>query len=134
MRAAIASRVKTVFISVVTACLLASPAAAEDGVTSDTIVFGQAAVLQGPASALGQGMRAGISAAFEEANKNGGVHGRKLSLTSVDDGYEPDKSITATKKLIEQDKVFALIARSARRRRRPRSRSPLPPRCPSSVP
>src|SRR5262245_21002263 len=109
MRAAIAFRVKTVFISVVTACLLASPAAAEDGVTSDTIVFGQAAVLQGPASALGQGMRAGISAAFEEANKNGGVHGRKLSLTSVDDGYEPDKSITATKKLIEQDKVFVLI-------------------------
>src|SRR5215470_7867684 len=109
MRAAIAFRVKTVFISVVTAWLLASPAAAEDGVTSDTIAFGQAAVLQGPASALGQGMRAGISAAFEEANKNGGVHGRKLSLTSIDDGYEPDKSIAATKKLIEQDKVFSLI-------------------------
>ena len=85
------------------------PGWAEDGVTSDTIVFGQATVLEGPASALGQGMRAGIRAAFEEANKKGGVHGRKLELVSVDDGYEPDKSIAATKKLIEQDKVFALI-------------------------
>ena len=96
-----------------TAALLALaspvPAGAEDGVTSDTIVFGQAAVLEGPASALGIGMRAGINAAFEEANKSGGVHGRKLKLISIDDGYEPDKAIAATKKLIEQDKVFALM-------------------------
>jgi ABC-type branched-subunit amino acid transport system substrate-binding protein len=85
------------------------PAGAEDGLTSDTIVFGQAAVLEGPASALGIGMRTGLNAAFEEANRSGGVHGRKLKLISVDDGYEPDKSIAATKRLIEQDKVFALI-------------------------
>ena len=58
------------------ACTL--PAAAEDGVTPDAIVFGQAAVLEGPASALGIGMRAGIGAAFDEANKKGGVHGRQL--------------------------------------------------------
>jgi ABC-type branched-subunit amino acid transport system substrate-binding protein len=86
-----------------------APAAAEDGVTPDTIVFGQAAVLEGAASALGQGMRAGISAAFEEVNKKGGVNSRKLKLISVDDGYEPDRSIATTKKLIEEDKVFALI-------------------------
>ena len=82
---------------------------AEDGVTDDAIVFGQAAVLEGPAAALGNGMRQGITAAFEEANRSGGVHGRKLKLISVDDGYEPDKAIAATKKLIEADKVFALI-------------------------
>jgi branched-chain amino acid transport system substrate-binding protein len=89
------------------ACSL--PAAAEDGVTPDAIMFGQAAVLEGPASALGTGMRAGIGAAFDEANKKGGVHGRQLKLISVDDGYEPDKSIAATKKLIDEDKVFALV-------------------------
>jgi ABC-type branched-subunit amino acid transport system substrate-binding protein len=87
----------------------AMPAKAEDGVTAEAVVFGQAAPLEGPAAALGLGMRAGINAAFEEANRNGGVHGRKLKLISVNDGYEPDKSIGATKKLIEQDKVFALI-------------------------
>jgi branched-chain amino acid transport system substrate-binding protein len=85
------------------------PASAEDGVSADTITFGQAAPLDGPAAALGTGMRAGLLAAFEEANKNGGVQGRKLKLLSRDDGYEPDRSITETKKLIEDDKVFALV-------------------------
>src|ERR1043166_6199997 len=84
-------------------------AAAENGITVDSITFGQAAVLEGPASALGRGMRAGIQAAFDEANARGGVHGRKLKLVSRDDGYEPDRAIAETKKLIEEDKVFALI-------------------------
>jgi ABC-type branched-subunit amino acid transport system substrate-binding protein len=66
-------------------------------------------VLEGPASALGQGMRTGIQAAFDEINKKGGIHGRKLKLVSIDDGYEPDKSIAAVKKLIEDEKVYALI-------------------------
>ncbi len=82
---------------------------AEDGVTAGEIVFGQAAVLDGPAAALGIGMQVGMNAAFDEANKKGGVHGRKLKLISVDDGYEPEKAIVAAKKLIEQDKVFALL-------------------------
>jgi ABC-type branched-subunit amino acid transport system substrate-binding protein len=101
------------FATMLAACLvlaaLAGNARAENGVTSDTILFGQAAVLQGPASALGIGMKAGLEAAFEEANRGGGVHGRKLKLVSVDDGYEPSKSIAATRKLIEEDRVFALI-------------------------
>ena len=99
--------------SAILACIVATgivePAAAETGVSADAIVFGQAAALEGPASALGQGMRFGIQAAFDEINKKGGVHGRKLRLISVDDGYEPDRSIAQTKKLIEEDKVFALI-------------------------
>src|SRR3984893_16589365 len=85
------------------------PVAAEDGVAADSITFGQAAVLEGPASALGQGMRAGIQAAFDEVNARGGVNGRKLKLISRDHGYEPDRAIAMTKKLIEEDKVFALI-------------------------
>jgi branched-chain amino acid transport system substrate-binding protein len=85
------------------------PALAEDGVTADTIVFGQAAVLEGPASALGIGMRTGLQAAFDEVNAKGGVHGRKLKLISENDGYEPDRAIAATRKLIETEKVFALI-------------------------
>lgn len=93
--------------AVVLACLV--PAKAESGVSPDTIVFGQAAVLQGPASALGLGMKAGLDAAFDEVNRKGGVHGRKVRLVSVDDGYEPSKSIAATRRLIEDEKVFALI-------------------------
>jgi ABC-type branched-subunit amino acid transport system substrate-binding protein len=95
---------------VVIAALLATgvPAFAEDGVSADKVVFGQATALEGPASALGQGMKSGLEAAFAEINKAGGVKGRKLELKSIDDGYEPSKSIEAVKKLLEEDKVFAV--------------------------
>jgi ABC-type branched-subunit amino acid transport system substrate-binding protein len=83
--------------------------AGEIGVDPDRILFGQAAVLAGPSSALGQGMRQGIVAAFAEVNARGGVHGRRLELISRDDGYDPDRSAAQTTKLIEEDKVFALI-------------------------
>lgn len=83
-------------------------ASAEDGVSADKIVFGQAAALEGPASALGTGMKLGLEAAFAEINKAGGIKGRKLELKSVDDGYEPTKSIEAVKKLLADDKVFAI--------------------------
>jgi ABC-type branched-subunit amino acid transport system substrate-binding protein len=86
----------------------ASPASAEDGVTADKIVFGQPAPLEGPTAALGLGMKVGINAAFAEANKAGGVKGRKLELKSVDDGYEPTKSIEVVNKLLGEDKVFAI--------------------------
>ena len=76
----------------------------ETGVNSHSIMFGQAAALDGPSSALGQGMRQGILAAFAEVNAKGGVHGRKLELISRDDGYDPDRSIAETTRLIEQDK------------------------------
>jgi branched-chain amino acid transport system substrate-binding protein len=85
------------------------PATAEDGVTADAVLFGQSAPLEGPASALGQGMRRGILAAFNSANRAGGIHGRTLKLISRDDAYEPDRSILQTTKLIQDDKVFALI-------------------------
>ena len=84
------------------------PAAAEDGVSADKIMFGQAAALSGPAGQLGQGMKIGMEAAFAEVNKAGGVRGRKLELKSIDDGYEPTQSIEAVKKLLTDDKVFAI--------------------------
>jgi branched-chain amino acid transport system substrate-binding protein len=110
MQPAVGARTGALITATIAATLLAATLVrAEDGVSADTIVFGQAAVFEGPAAALGTGMRAGIQAAFEEANRNGGVQGRRLKLVTVDDGYEPDKAIVATKKLIEEDKVFALI-------------------------
>ena len=59
---------------------------------------------RGPAAALGLGM-----AAFHEANAAGGAHGRKLELISYNDDYEPEVAIAKTNKLIDEDKVFALI-------------------------
>lgn len=92
---------------------VAAPAGADSGqspgVDDSRILFGQSAAFEGPAAALGIGMRDGILAAFEEANREGGVDGRRLDLVALDDGYEPERAIANTRRLIDQDKVFALI-------------------------
>lgn len=94
--------------SAAAALVLGSAAQAEPGVTSDRILFGQPAPLTGPAAALGLEMRVGLLAAFAEVNNAGGIHGRRLELISQDDGYEPLRSIEAARRLLEQEKVFAL--------------------------
>ena len=83
--------------------------AAEPGIDAERILFGQSAALTGPASGLGQAMRAGIEAAFHEANRSGGVYGRRLELVSLDDGYEPEAAIENMRTLINEREVFALI-------------------------
>ena len=89
--------------------LLGSAAFAEDGVSGNKILFGQVAALTGPAQDLGQGMRQGILAAFDDANRHGAIAERSLELKSVDDGYEPEKTVAATKEIIDEDKAFAMI-------------------------
>ena len=76
---------------------------------NDVIYFGQTAALGGPAQALGIGMNNGILAAFKEFNAQGGLNGKKLEIKAYDDGYEPDRAIENTKKLIKEDNVFAMI-------------------------
>ena len=90
--------------------LLPAPtmAAQEEGVFPDSIVFGQSAAFSGPTSELGSNMRLGILAAFEEANRKGGVHGRMFRLLSRDDGYEPEAASDNTHQLIEEG-VFGLV-------------------------
>ncbi len=78
------------------------------GVNSERILFGQSAAFSGPAGELGKSMEAGILAAFKEVNDQGGVHGRRLELRSLDDAYEPEAAVTNTQQLIEEG-VFALI-------------------------
>ena len=97
------------------ACLLvaaglSSPlCSAENGVTADTVVLGQSVALTGPAAALGIEMRNGAKVYFDFINAKGGVNGRKIQLITLDDGYEPARTVPNTKKLIEEHKVFALF-------------------------
>lgn len=100
---------KNILLLSLAVVLLSSPVLAETGITETEIVLGQSCALEGPAQALGTGMKAGLEAAFAEANDAGGVQGKKIRLTSKDDGYEPKKAIANTKGLIEEDKVFLLI-------------------------
>jgi ABC-type branched-subunit amino acid transport system substrate-binding protein len=96
------------------ACALGLPfasgsARAESGVDADTIVLGQSCPLTGPAAELGTEMRLGAQLHFNEVNQKGGVFGRFIKLVTLDDGYEPDRAAANTRKLIEDDKVFALF-------------------------
>jgi branched-chain amino acid transport system substrate-binding protein len=98
------------YLVVLLAAAVFSPwCAAESGVTANRILLGQAAVFSGPAAQLGIQMRNGIKAYFESVNERGGVHGRRLELISEDDRYEPSVAPSASKKLIEEHRVFALL-------------------------
>ena len=81
---------------------------ATPGVFEDRILFGQSAAFEGPAKELGRSMQAGILAAFQEINGQGGIRGRRLELRSLNDSYEPDTAIANTRQLV-QENVFALI-------------------------
>lgn len=82
---------------------------AEDGITDTEVKLGMVNVQTGPASGLGKGMKAGAEAVFKAVNAKGGVQGRQINLVSADDGYEPDKAVDETLKMIEQQKVFSLF-------------------------
>ena len=83
--------------------------AGDPGITDKEIKFGQSAVLTGPTAALGEGMRLGVQAAFHEVNQAGGIHGRKLTLKTINDHYEPYFAFSATSKLVNRDGVFGMI-------------------------
>ena len=85
--------------------MAALPARAEDPVKA-----GMSGPFSGGLSLLGQSVRDGVEVAFSEINDQGGVNGRKLQFIAEDDGYEPMRTIASARKLVEQDKVAALLA------------------------
>ncbi|GAF74034.1 unnamed protein product, partial [marine sediment metagenome] len=84
-------------------------AASVQGVTDNKIIFGTTTAYSGPSRDLGQNMVLGIRTCFNAVNDAGGIHGRKLELVVLDDGYEPDRAIVNMKELFEDRNVFAVI-------------------------
>ena len=72
------------------------------------IVLGQSAAFSGPAMQLGTQFHAGARLWFDQLNAKGGVGGRQVEIRHLDDGYEPDRCVANTEKLIK-DEVFALF-------------------------
>jgi ABC-type branched-subunit amino acid transport system substrate-binding protein len=91
------------------AVLLAAGSAGAQGVSDREIVLGQSVALTGPAQELGKDMRLGASLYFNLVNSKGGVNGRKIVLKTLDDGYESARAAENTRRLINQDQVFALF-------------------------
>ncbi len=93
------------------AALLTFPAIAQvPGVTTKSILLGQSAAFSGPAAQLGIQMNIGTKVYLDHVNAQGGVHGRRIELKTRDDRYEANLCADTTTKLIEEDKVFALIS------------------------
>lgn len=82
---------------------------AQNGITSDEILLGQSTALSGPLAELGNDTSTASRAYFNFINNQGGVHGRKIRLITLDDGYNTEKGIANTKQLIDKDGVFALF-------------------------
>lgn len=89
---------------------LAVPAGAQTpGVTANEIRLGQSMPYSGNGSAYGVVGKAMV-AYFAKLNKEqGGINGRKINLISIDDGFSPPKTVEATRKLVEQDEVLAIV-------------------------
>ena len=86
-----------------------SQGAAAASAMQEELTFGMASPLTGPSKELGRAMKTGVEVAFAAANEAGGVHGRKLRLIALDDGYEPTRTVEAMKELAEQRHVFGFI-------------------------
>jgi len=82
--------------------------AADPGVTATSVLLGGTVPLTGEAAAFGT-VGAGAKAYFDYVNARGGVHGRKISYRYYDDAYNPAQTVQMTRRLVEQDKVFAVF-------------------------
>jgi branched-chain amino acid transport system substrate-binding protein len=81
---------------------------ADPGVTSTTILLGGTSPLTGPAASYASVAR-GAKAYFDSINAQGGVAKRKIEYRIVDDAYNPAQTVQAVRRLVEQDKVFAVF-------------------------
>jgi branched-chain amino acid transport system substrate-binding protein len=91
------------------ALAFASAQAQTPGVSATTIIIGQSVPLSGANAELGNDIRNGALAYFRKVNEAGGVHGRKIELASLDDGNTVPRAEENTKKLVEEQAVFALF-------------------------
>ena len=81
------------------------------GITDTKIVLGSHTALSGSYGAVYASLTKGLQAYFRYVNEEkGGVCGRQIDLRVEDDQYDPAKALEVTRKLLEQDKVFAMIA------------------------
>lgn len=88
---------------------LTAASAAEDGVTNTRILIGQTVGLTGTVAAPVKEMNEGANAYFTVVNNNGGVHGRKIELLTLDDKFDPKLTLANAETLIKKERVFALF-------------------------
>jgi branched-chain amino acid transport system substrate-binding protein len=95
-------------LGLVLAATASAATTADPGVTAKKIVIGGTVPLSGEASAFGS-VGPGAKAYFAYVNAKGGVHGRKIDYRFYDDAYDPVQTVQQTRRLVEQDRVFAIF-------------------------
>lgn len=83
--------------------------AGDAGVTATEIRLGTSAVLTGPLGPQTIQYGEGARLLFDSINAKGGIHGRKITLTSLDDAFDVKRAADNTRRLVEDDKVFLLF-------------------------
>ena len=83
--------------------------AQSQGVSKTEITLGSIQDLSGPLAGFGKQVRMGMMLAVDELNEQGGINGRKITLKIEDSGYDPKRAVLAAQKLVNQDKIFAMI-------------------------
>jgi branched-chain amino acid transport system substrate-binding protein len=101
---------RVTLLAIAVAALACAPGALGDdpGVTADTIVIGGTVPLSGPESAYSV-VAEGAAAYFKYVDASGGVDGRQIDYRYYDDAYDPAQTVQQTRRLVEQDKVFAIF-------------------------
>ena len=105
----------TLSLNLMAAALLAlagtaAQAQATQGISKTEILLGSIQDLSGPIAGFGKQVRQGMLLRVEELNEQGGVNGRKIKLLIEDSAYDPKKAVLAAQKLVNQDKIFAMVA------------------------
>jgi branched-chain amino acid transport system substrate-binding protein len=84
--------------------------AQQQGVSKNEIVVGSIQDLSGPIAGFAKQARLGLILRADEINEQGGINGRKIKLLVEDSGYDPRKAVLAAQKLVNQDKIFIMLA------------------------
>jgi branched-chain amino acid transport system substrate-binding protein len=100
---------KTLWTAAAMALAAGSALAQGQGVSKGEIVIGSIQDLSGPIAGFGKQARNGMILRVEELNEQGGVNGRKIKLIVEDSSYDPKKAVLAAQKLVNQDKIFAMV-------------------------
>ena len=101
---------KKLWLTLAAAAFAAGPALADTQGVSDTeIVIGSHNDLSGPFAAFGAPAVQAAQQVFDEVNEAGGIHGRKIKFVVEDHGYQVPKAVQAINKLVNRDKVFAML-------------------------
>lgn len=104
-------KLKTLALAATAALTLAVPLAQaqSQGVSKTEITLGSIQDLSGPLAGFGKQIRSGMQLRVDELNEQGGVAGRRIKLLIEDSGYDPKRAVLAAQKLVNQDKIFAMV-------------------------